>query len=652
MPAKPRIFIGSSKEAEPVAQDIAQALERLGAQGVGWWRPDVFPAGEPVLLSLESIANKVDGAILVATQDDRSVIRGKQHFTPRDNVVYETGLFGGKLGHSRSIIVTIGEPKLPSDLLGVVYVPLEASESYPREDREDFREHARNKLSEWIETIRKQREHREQTQIQTLAPDTPRSPIDDYVQILPQRNYIRPKFEQSIFGVTRRLWVCGIALGGFLEEWKDLLREKVREGLDIRMLALQPRQDIVSMRLKDASYSMLAWRDFELGITGKNEGRGRRLEEWVYNENSTLRKIGNPNRIRFKYYSSFPVGAILLADDLLFYSPTLAEIENQVNPTLVVRKQARSHERFERHFLRIWNHAWLTSDALDDFLLGADTAYLANLQSQTRKFYMEPVDSLLSRQESFVEHARSKLLYNELAPFFCLAAVRNTGREVSFLSSLLSYVPNSAPRFLDLGCGVGRHSNRLATSTVSVTAIDLSSIEIELAKREQVPNTSFHVADMRYWRAAEQADIAICMWSTFSYLSLPDDQQSFFASCHANLADNGILVIDIKNSHNYPTNSYTRTAYSFPFEVKRVTKKQVIQDVLEATYSYTITDVRNGQRLRVTDQEIAKIFTLDDLKRAAHPLFSVESAWGDYDVSIPYAENESERLIVLLRKST
>jgi predicted nucleotide-binding protein len=42
--------------------------------------------------------------------------------SPRDNVVFEAGLFGGVLGMSRTFIIHAHDAKLPTDLLGLTCV--------------------------------------------------------------------------------------------------------------------------------------------------------------------------------------------------------------------------------------------------------------------------------------------------------------------------------------------------------------------------------------------------------------------------------------------------------------------------------------------------------------------------------------------------
>jgi predicted nucleotide-binding protein len=62
---------------------------------------------------------------LVLTADDVTIRRGRKSHAPRDNVVFELGLFIGSLGRERTYIVTEKsvDLRLPTDLLGVTYLP-------------------------------------------------------------------------------------------------------------------------------------------------------------------------------------------------------------------------------------------------------------------------------------------------------------------------------------------------------------------------------------------------------------------------------------------------------------------------------------------------------------------------------------------------
>ncbi|MEQ9490889.1 MAG: nucleotide-binding protein [Alphaproteobacteria bacterium] len=129
--SRARIFIGSSVEGLRVANAIHHALDYAAECTV--WNQDVFKLTRPTMDSLVGALEQFDFAIFVMTLDDGVSIRGKEGTATRDNVVFELGLFIGKLGRERVFMVRprdIQDFHLPTDLLGIT------AATY-RSDRED-----------------------------------------------------------------------------------------------------------------------------------------------------------------------------------------------------------------------------------------------------------------------------------------------------------------------------------------------------------------------------------------------------------------------------------------------------------------------------------------------------------------------------------
>lgn len=118
-PTRPVVFIGSSSEGLAVAQALQLNLDPYAE--VILWSQGVFGLSEGSLESLVERLQDFDFAILVLTPDDLTLSRGNEAPSPRDNVVFELGLFMGALGRTRSFIVydRTADIKLPSDLAGV-----------------------------------------------------------------------------------------------------------------------------------------------------------------------------------------------------------------------------------------------------------------------------------------------------------------------------------------------------------------------------------------------------------------------------------------------------------------------------------------------------------------------------------------------------
>lgn len=119
-----KVFIISSVEALPIARIIQNSFEHDPFLPV-LWTDGVFRATSYTLDALEEAVEDCDFAIAVAHGDDLTQFRGQDWPSPRDNVVFELGLFMGKLGRKRAILMEPREDKvrLPSDLSGVTTIP-------------------------------------------------------------------------------------------------------------------------------------------------------------------------------------------------------------------------------------------------------------------------------------------------------------------------------------------------------------------------------------------------------------------------------------------------------------------------------------------------------------------------------------------------
>lgn len=117
-----KIFIASSSEGLKITNAICRGLEReLGdtAEVEPWTRK--FDLSATYIESLENAVEQADFAILVLSPDDVTTSRRQRSLAPRDNVIFELGLFMGQLGRERCYMVRqdYSKLKVPTDLLGV-----------------------------------------------------------------------------------------------------------------------------------------------------------------------------------------------------------------------------------------------------------------------------------------------------------------------------------------------------------------------------------------------------------------------------------------------------------------------------------------------------------------------------------------------------
>jgi hypothetical protein len=125
MHRKPSVFLGSSSESIDIVEVLQDNLKDI-ADVVPWTDSATFPAGEFTLQSLLKARFRFDFALLVFGRDDVVTSRGRQLEAPRDNVVFELGLFMSQLGQRRTLALhpgNIGAYKVLSDLSGLTLIP-------------------------------------------------------------------------------------------------------------------------------------------------------------------------------------------------------------------------------------------------------------------------------------------------------------------------------------------------------------------------------------------------------------------------------------------------------------------------------------------------------------------------------------------------
>ena len=123
---KPRIFLGSSGKQAKLVQALTRGLEDVAH--VDPWTTSFNP-GTTTLERLLELTHEVDFAAFVFARDDWTTASPAAdppaetgQDSPRDNVVFEAGLFGGVLGMRRTFILHARGSKLPSDLLGLTCI--------------------------------------------------------------------------------------------------------------------------------------------------------------------------------------------------------------------------------------------------------------------------------------------------------------------------------------------------------------------------------------------------------------------------------------------------------------------------------------------------------------------------------------------------
>lgn len=116
------LFLAYSSKARATANDIGKFLSSRGVS-VRDWEVDFAP-GATILDELIDSSKNCLGAIMLLTKDDELLAGEESHAAPRDNVIFEMGLFMEAKGRERVLVIREDGAKMPADIGGGIYLSL------------------------------------------------------------------------------------------------------------------------------------------------------------------------------------------------------------------------------------------------------------------------------------------------------------------------------------------------------------------------------------------------------------------------------------------------------------------------------------------------------------------------------------------------
>lgn len=118
---KPKVFIGSSSEKLDVADNLQILLEKKYECEATVWKQGVFGLSDVTINTLLVKKDYFDFAVFIFSNDDKINSRRKNSYSPRDNILLETGLFMSAIGKERTYIIRDADSKIkiPNDLDGM-----------------------------------------------------------------------------------------------------------------------------------------------------------------------------------------------------------------------------------------------------------------------------------------------------------------------------------------------------------------------------------------------------------------------------------------------------------------------------------------------------------------------------------------------------
>ncbi|MBP0631980.1 TIR domain-containing protein [Cupriavidus sp. AcVe19-1a] len=120
---QPIVFVGSTSERLDIPEQIQLGLSHQPFV-IKLWKDGIFTASKTTIESLMKMVGESDFAVICLTPDDTVTSRGTETPAPRDNLLFELGLFMGGIGVERTFIVHPRgvDIKIPTDIMGITCI--------------------------------------------------------------------------------------------------------------------------------------------------------------------------------------------------------------------------------------------------------------------------------------------------------------------------------------------------------------------------------------------------------------------------------------------------------------------------------------------------------------------------------------------------
>ena len=205
--------------------------------------------------------------------------------------------------------------------------------------------------------------------------------------------------------------------------------------------------------------------------------------------------------------------------------------------------------------------------------------------------------------------------------------------------------------YLDLACGTGNVTEKMANEFENVYAVDLSDDMLMQAFdkfQEKNINAQVICQDMVELELGQEFDLISCMLDSTNYILDDDDLKDYFLGVFNHLKDNGIFVFDI-NSYYKLSNILGDNIYVHDDEKVFYSWENVFEDEIVSMYlTFFVRDKDKYEKFQEEHHERAyrEEYIEDILKKIG---FSILNKYDGYTSN--KVNDRSERILYVVKKN-
>lgn len=183
-----------------------------------------------------------------------------------------------------------------------------------------------------------------------------------------------------------------------------------------------------------------------------------------------------------------------------------------------------------------------------------------------------------------------------------------------------------AARIAEVACGTGQITLRLARLGYQILGLDLSPEMLRQAgenARSARQQIRFVQQDMRELQLPRPVDAILCPCASVNHLIHDEDIVRFFAACHANLREQGILVFDISTPQKMRDTLEKEVFFDVGEDVALLWKTSGKGRLLRLDLTMFLDEKQDGSYIRLDEEQHQRIFERSEMSALVEKTFEL-----------------------------
>lgn len=206
---------------------------------------------------------------------------------------------------------------------------------------------------------------------------------------------------------------------------------------------------------------------------------------------------------------------------------------------------------------------------------------------------------------------------------------------------------------VDLACGTGNITGRLAKRGFATFGVDLSEQMLMIAQdkaHDQHLRVQYLKQDMVRFRIHKKPDVVTAICDGLNYLVEPGQLEAFFENAAKQLNPEGLLILDVSSEYKYKHLLADKTIAELDDTVSFIWENSydAIEKKLTFDIAFFVRDEATGLYRRELEHHVQRAFSLEEITQCAEPYFeclSIQDGLTGNDF-----ESDSERLMLILKR--